>query len=127
MHPVALTRRVGPHRRLAVGAEAADDQVAKVDEALEQRAAPGLGSLGVVLGDGDHRPDPTPTRAAVESGCMERLGAVLERPPAADPVVAELEEPGHDVLACGRAVLVPCPDPSDQRHREPPPDSVPSS
>src|ERR1044072_8673178 len=45
------------------------------------------------------------------------LVTVLVRPPAANPALSQLEEPGHLVLACGGSVLVPGPDPLDQRHR----------
>src|SRR5689334_9685564 len=47
---------------------------------------------------------------------MKRLGAIVERAPAEDPVVAQLKQPGHLVLARRRTVLVPHPDPPDQRH-----------
>src|SRR5207344_1592974 len=43
--------------------------------------------------------------------------ALLERPPAAYAVLVQLEEPGHLVDAGARAVLLPAPDPPDQRQR----------
>src|SRR6188472_1494088 len=43
--------------------------------------------------------------------------AILKRPPAANPVLAQLEQPAHLFLARRRAVLVPAPDPLDQRQR----------
>ena len=60
----------------------------------------------------------TPSPATVgEAAGAQRLGAVLVGPPAAHPAVAQLEDPGHLVLAGGAAVLVPVPGAADQRHR----------
>src|SRR6187549_3653495 len=61
-------------------------------------------------------PKTTTESVLAEVRGAHRLGAVLEGTPAAHPVVAQLEEPGHLVLAGGRAVFVPVPVASDQRH-----------
>ena len=50
-HALAGPRRMGRHRRLPVGAEAADHEVAVLDEGIEERAAPGVGGLLVRWGD----------------------------------------------------------------------------
>ncbi len=48
---IAGDRRVLGQRDLAVGAEPGGHRVAEAEEALEERAAPGLGGLGVCGGD----------------------------------------------------------------------------
>ena len=47
----------------------------------------------------------------------QRRSTVLERSPASDQVAAQLEEPSHLVLPRRGAILVPMPDPPDQRDR----------
>src|ERR1700733_435925 len=62
----------------------------------------------------------TTALAGREAGYPEGLGAVHERPPGADPPFAQLEGPGHLVLARELAfVVVPVPAAHDQRHRPP--------
>ncbi len=109
-HPVAGPRRMRRHRRVAVCAQPAGDEIA----VLARR-----------------RSNSGPLQASVASRFAAATGAsiasrwyacqaaspVLERPPAANPVVVQLEEPGHLVLPGRRAVLVPAPDPPDQRQR----------
>src|SRR5882757_204381 len=56
-----------------------------------------------------------PTLPGREAGLAERLGAVLERAPGADPPLAQLEDPGHLVLAGELAfVVIPVPAAHDQ-------------
>jgi hypothetical protein len=53
--PVAWARRMQPHRRIAVPLEADHDEIAKLDEAVEKNAAPGLGGLFVLGGNAYRR------------------------------------------------------------------------
>ena len=52
-----------------------------------------------------------------EPALTQGLGTIIERTPARDPSLPQLEEPGHLVLARRGPVLGPMPAPGDQRHR----------
>ena len=86
---VARPWRMGPHRGFAMGAEPTGDELAKANEGLEQRSAPGLDRLTVRCGGGLHHQHGTPakrprdprTAASCESDGPATRKAKPSRPP----------------------------------------------